>query len=70
MTRGKQKIEDQKRAQEKNAPKKGSQIESRAAAFKLKCHICLAYIINESQVAQHYENKHAGKPVTPLKTDA
>ena len=40
MTRGKQKIEAQKKNAEKNAKSKGSQIEHRAAALKASCPIC------------------------------
>ncbi|GAM28775.1 hypothetical protein SAMD00019534_119510 [Acytostelium subglobosum LB1] len=67
MTRGKQKIDAQKRNQEKQQDQKGSQIEHRAAAFKLQCNVCMANITHENQVAQHYESKHPGRPVTPIR---
>ncbi|EFA83783.1 hypothetical protein PPL_02851 [Heterostelium album PN500] len=65
MTRGKQKIDAQKRNQEKNQPAKGSQLEHRAAAFKIQCNICMAMLTHENQVNQHYESKHPGKPINP-----
>jgi hypothetical protein len=40
MTRGKQKIEAQRRNAEKNQKPKGSQIEARAVALKVSCPIC------------------------------
>ncbi|KAK8916373.1 hypothetical protein KSP39_PZI022554 [Platanthera zijinensis] len=40
MTRGKQKIEAQKRNAEKNQKGKGSQFEARAVALKISCPIC------------------------------
>ncbi|KAM4073358.1 hypothetical protein ACJW30_10G012300 [Castanea mollissima] len=40
MTRGKQKIEAQKRNAEKNQKAKGSQFEARAVALKVTCPIC------------------------------
>ena len=40
MTRGKQKIEAQKRNAEKSQKAKGSQIEARAVALKISCPIC------------------------------
>ncbi|KAL0546945.1 hypothetical protein IC582_016864 [Cucumis melo] len=40
MTRGKQKIEAQKRNAEKNQKPKGSQLEARAVALKVICPIC------------------------------
>ncbi|PKU63077.1 hypothetical protein MA16_Dca024906 [Dendrobium catenatum] len=40
MTRGKQKIEAQKRNAEKNQKSKGSQLEARAVALKSSCPIC------------------------------
>ncbi|KAH7577430.1 hypothetical protein JRO89_XS01G0249900 [Xanthoceras sorbifolium] len=42
MTRGKQKIEAQKRNAEKNQKAKGSQLEARAVALKVSCPICKA----------------------------
>lgn len=43
MTRGKQKIEAQKRNAEKNQKQKGSQFEARAVALKITCPICKVY---------------------------
>lgn len=40
MTRGKQKIEAQKKNAEKNQKSKGSQFEARAVALKIVCPIC------------------------------
>lgn len=40
MTRGKQKIEAQRRNAEKNQKAKGSQLEARAVALKVSCPIC------------------------------
>ncbi|MBA0554382.1 hypothetical protein Golob_013489 [Gossypium lobatum] len=40
MTRGKQKIEAQRRNSEKNQKAKGSQLEARAVALKVSCPIC------------------------------
>lgn len=40
MTRGKQKIEAQRRNAEKNQKPKGSQLEARAVALKVSCPIC------------------------------
>ena len=40
MTRGKQKIEAQKKSAEKNQKPKGSQLEARAVALKVTCPIC------------------------------
>ncbi|WVZ12410.1 hypothetical protein V8G54_016940 [Vigna mungo] len=40
MTRGKQKIEAQKRNAEKNQKSKGSQLEARAVGLKVICPIC------------------------------
>lgn len=40
MTRGKQKIEAQKRAAERNEKPKGSQIDARSAGLKTVCSIC------------------------------
>lgn len=40
MTRGKQKIEAQRRNEEKNQKSKGSQFEARAVALKVSCPIC------------------------------
>jgi len=43
MTRGKQKIEAQKRNAEKNQKSKGSQIEARGAGLKITCPICKVF---------------------------
>ncbi|KAL6008590.1 hypothetical protein ACLOJK_034104 [Asimina triloba] len=40
MTRGKQKIEAQRRNAERNQKPKGSQLEARAVALKVSCPIC------------------------------
>lgn len=40
MTRGKQKIEAQRKNAERNQKAKGSQIEARAVALKISCPIC------------------------------
>lgn len=40
MTRGKQKIESQRRNAERNQKAKGSQLEARAVALKVICPIC------------------------------
>ncbi|KAJ6342063.1 hypothetical protein OIU78_010079, partial [Salix suchowensis] len=40
MTRGKQKIEAQKKNAERNQKSKGSQFEARAVALKVTCPIC------------------------------
>ncbi|BAT99769.1 hypothetical protein VIGAN_10128100 [Vigna angularis var. angularis] len=40
MTRGKQKIEAQKRNAERNQKSKGSQLEARAVGLKVICPIC------------------------------
>jgi hypothetical protein len=40
MTRGKQKIDAQRRSAEKNQKSKGSQIEARAEGLKVICPIC------------------------------
>lgn len=40
MTRGKQKIEAQKKSAERNQKPKGSQLEARAVALKVICPIC------------------------------
>ncbi|KAF8378997.1 hypothetical protein HHK36_028424 [Tetracentron sinense] len=70
MTRGKQKIEAQKRNAEKNQKSKGSQMEARAVALKSSCPICKvvdlkaslntleAQLANENQLRDHYASKH------------
>lgn len=45
MTRGKQKIEAQRRNAEKNQKGKGSQLEARAVALKVSCTICKVYFL-------------------------
>ncbi|GJN21546.1 hypothetical protein PR202_gb09031 [Eleusine coracana subsp. coracana] len=40
MTRGKQKIDAQKRNAERNQKSKGSQLEARAVGLKVVCPIC------------------------------
>ncbi|RRT79709.1 hypothetical protein B296_00007686 [Ensete ventricosum] len=40
MTRGKQKIEAQRRNAERNQKPKGSQLEARAVGLKINCPIC------------------------------
>ncbi len=57
MARGKQKIESQKKNLEKNGPKKGSQLDARAAALTTQCPICKAMLTNQAQLQQHYESK-------------
>ncbi|KAK8614343.1 hypothetical protein V6N13_138260 [Hibiscus sabdariffa] len=58
MTRGKQKIDAQKRNAEKNQKAKGSQLEARAVALKVTCPICKAQLANEKQLGDHYGSKH------------
>ncbi|KAI3974383.1 hypothetical protein MKX01_031052 [Papaver californicum] len=58
MTRGKQKIEDQKKNAEKNQKNKGSQFEARAAALKVVCPICKVQLANANQLGDHYLSKH------------
>ncbi|KAK8965112.1 hypothetical protein KSP40_PGU019412 [Platanthera guangdongensis] len=68
MTRGKQKIEAQKRNAEKNQKGKGSQFEARAVALKTSCPICKrefnvvvlyqAQLANSKQLVDHYAAKH------------
>jgi hypothetical protein len=40
MTRGKQKIDAQRRSAEKNQKSKGSQLEARAEGLKIVCPVC------------------------------
>ncbi|KAL6279309.1 hypothetical protein ACE6H2_016190 [Prunus campanulata] len=55
MTRGKQKIEAQKRNAEKNQKQKGSQFEARAVALKITCPICKPYLdINLNNLSLHW----------------
>ncbi|KAI0514172.1 hypothetical protein KFK09_010207 [Dendrobium nobile] len=58
MTRGKQKIEAQKRNAEKNQKSKGSQLEARAVALKSSCPICKVQLANSKQLVDHYASKH------------
>ncbi|KAL1834709.1 hypothetical protein DCAR_0104921 [Daucus carota subsp. sativus] len=58
MTRGKQKIEAQKKNAEKNQKSKGSQFEHRAVALKVTCSICKAQLANQNQLNDHYSAKH------------
>ncbi|CAK8540231.1 unnamed protein product [Lathyrus sativus] len=58
MTRGKQKIEAQKRNAEKNQKSKGSQIEARAEGLKITCPICKVQLANPNQLNDHYASKH------------
>ncbi|RDY12199.1 hypothetical protein CR513_03040, partial [Mucuna pruriens] len=58
MTRGKQKIEAQKRNAEKNQKSKGSQIEARAVGLKVTCPICKVQLANQNQLVDHYASKH------------
>ncbi|GMN40726.1 hypothetical protein TIFTF001_009958 [Ficus carica] len=46
MTRGKQKIEAQKRNAERNQKPKGSQFEARAVALKTSCPICKLWFLS------------------------
>ncbi|KAK6934878.1 hypothetical protein RJ641_035033 [Dillenia turbinata] len=71
MTRGKQKIEAQRRNAERNQKPKGSQLEARAVALKVSCSICKvillsssllffssAQLANQNQLGDHYASKH------------
>nr|ACU15227.1 unknown [Glycine max] len=58
MTRGKQKIEAQKRNAERNQKGKGSQLEARAVGLKVICPICKAHLANQNQLVDHYASKH------------
>nr|AFK45486.1 unknown [Lotus japonicus] len=58
MTRGKQKIEAQKKNAEKNQKGKGSQLEARAVGLKVICPICKAQLANQKQLVDHYGSKH------------
>lgn len=58
MTRGKQKIEAQRRNAEKNQKSKGSQLEARQVGLKVICPICKAQLANEKQLVDHYGSKH------------
>ncbi|OMO91350.1 hypothetical protein CCACVL1_07139 [Corchorus capsularis] len=74
MTRGKQKIEAQRRNAERNQKAKGSQLEARAVALKVSCPICKTLpdasstgkttcsvkvqLANANQLGDHYSSKH------------
>ncbi|QCD90927.1 hypothetical protein DEO72_LG4g1888 [Vigna unguiculata] len=58
MTRGKQKIEAQKRNAEKNQKAKGSQLEARAVGLKVICPICKVQLANQNQLVDHFASKH------------
>ncbi|GAA0162083.1 hypothetical protein LIER_18257 [Lithospermum erythrorhizon] len=58
MTRGKQKIESQRKNAEKNQKQKGSQLEARALGLKVVCPICKVQLANEKQMNDHYGSKH------------
>ncbi|EEF42492.1 conserved hypothetical protein [Ricinus communis] len=58
MTRGKQKIEAQRRNAERNQKPKGSQLEARAVALKVICPICKTQLANHNQLGDHYASKH------------
>eukprot|EP00850_Spirogloea_muscicola_P017106 SM000143S00771 [mRNA] locus=s143:339434:340148:- [translate_table: standard] len=66
MTRGKQKIEAQKRNAERGTAPKGSQLEARAAALKTACPICKSLLANYNQLVDHYSSKHPKEPPPPL----
>ncbi|KAI7727583.1 hypothetical protein M8C21_019332, partial [Ambrosia artemisiifolia] len=66
MTRGKQKIEAQRKNAEKNSKSKGSQLEHRAVALKVQLanHInsmgwdLQVQLANQNQLGDHYGSKH------------
>ncbi|CAI0410227.1 unnamed protein product [Linum tenue] len=58
MTRGKQKIEAQRKNAEKNQKSKGSQFEARVVALKVTCPICKVQLANQNQLRDHYGAKH------------
>ncbi|KAL5724666.1 hypothetical protein ACHQM5_007894 [Ranunculus cassubicifolius] len=58
MTRGKQKIEAQRKNAEKNQKSKGSQFEARSVALKITCSICKVQLANQNQLVDHYSSKH------------
>ncbi|XP_073391648.1 uncharacterized protein [Physcomitrium patens] len=65
MVRGKQKIEAQKRAAERNEKPKGSQIEARSAGLKTICVVCKAPLANHKQLVDHYGSKHPKETPPP-----
>lgn len=58
MTRGKQKIEAQRKNAERNQKSKGSQFEARSVALKVTCSICKVQLANSNQLGDHYASKH------------
>ncbi|URD93989.1 4F5 protein family [Musa troglodytarum] len=58
MTRGKQKIEAQRRNAERSQKPKGSQLEARAVGLKVICPICKVQLANHNQLVDHYGSKH------------
>ncbi|OAY73552.1 hypothetical protein ACMD2_02483 [Ananas comosus] len=58
MTRGKQKIDAQRRNAERNQKAKGSQLEARQVGLKSSCPICKVQLANEKQLVDHYASKH------------
>ncbi|KAL9259520.1 Zinc finger protein 706-like protein [Drosera capensis] len=58
MTRGKQKIEAQRKNAEKNQKSKGSQLEARAVGLKVTCQVCKASLANSNQLNDHFASKH------------
>lgn len=65
MTRGKQKLEAQKKNAANNQKAKGSQFEARAAALKTICPICKSSLANHNQLVDHYGSKHPKEPPPP-----
>uniref|UniRef100_A0A7N0TU48 C2H2-type domain-containing protein n=1 Tax=Kalanchoe fedtschenkoi TaxID=63787 RepID=A0A7N0TU48_KALFE len=65
MTRGKQKIEAQKKNAERNQKSKGSQLEARAVALKIVCPICKVQLANHNQLRDHYGSKHPKETPPP-----
>jgi hypothetical protein len=53
MTRGKQKIDAQRRNAERNQKSKGSQLEARAVGLKVVCPICKVISRGPSPIASH-----------------
>ncbi|SCV74321.1 BQ2448_6753 [Microbotryum intermedium] len=65
MTRGLQKVESQKKAQEAAAKKAGgkSNLNSRSAAFKISCPRCMIGLVDYKTFKQHFEAKHPKDPL-------
>ncbi|KAJ4458811.1 hypothetical protein PAPYR_5330 [Paratrimastix pyriformis] len=65
MSRGKQKIENQRKNQERQAALKGgkSQLAERANCARVTCPICMAPLSHASQVAPHYQARHPKETV-------